>query len=313
VLTYRRERLNGNDSSSAGALWSGVVAPAVPAVRLFAIVLFALLGTGNGVAWAQPPEAVRPVVLPGVAGASDVLPGVAGASHASAANDRAPRPEVSTHTGFHSLLTDLAGDFRAVPSRENLGWTLFGGGLALAVHPFDASVNQHLYGKAASRNFFLPGKTVGNGYVQVAGAIGAYAVGRLSHKPRAAHVGMDLLRAQLVAGAITYALKVTVRRERPDGSNDKSFPSGHASLTFATAIALQRHVGWEWSMPLFLVASYTAASRLHENVHYLSDVVFGATVGVIAGRTVTRHGRSAYALVPVWTPTVAGLFVQRVF
>jgi membrane-associated phospholipid phosphatase len=124
---------------------------------------------------------------------------------------------------------------------------------------------------------------------------------------------MDLLRAQLIAGALTFALKEAVRRERPDGSNNQSFPSGHAALTFASATALQRHVGWEWSLPLFLIASYTAASRLHENVHYLSDVVFGATVGVIAGRTVTRHGRTSYALVPVWTHGVAAVMVQRTF
>ena len=165
--------------------------------------------------------------------------------------------EVPTHTGFRTLFRNLAGDFRALPSRENLGWTVFGTVVALSVHPFDSTVNQHLLGRQAARNFFVTGKTIGNGYVQVAGAIGSYAVGRLSHKPRVTHVGMDLLESQLMAGAITYALKVTVRRERPDGSNNKSFPSGHASLTFATATVLQRHLGWKWSMPVFFIASYS--------------------------------------------------------
>jgi hypothetical protein len=36
-----------------------------------------------------------------------------------------------------------------------------------------------------------------------------------------------------------------------------------------------------------------AASRLHENKHYVSNVIFGAAVGSIACRTVTRHGRDA--------------------
>jgi membrane-associated phospholipid phosphatase len=221
--------------------------------------------------------------------------------------------EVPTHTGFRTLFSNLAGDFRALPSRENLGWTVFGTVVALSVHPFDSTVNRHLVGRQAARNFFLPGNTIGNGYVQVAGAIGSYAVGRLSHKPHVAHVGMDLLQAQLMSGAITYALKVTVQRERPDGSNNKSFPSGHASLTFATATVLQRHLGWKWAMPVFFIASYTAASRLHENVHYLSDVVAGATCGVISGRTVTRHGGSVYTLLPIWSHGEAALLVQRVF
>ena len=52
----------------------------------------------------------------------------------------------------------------------------------------------------------------------------------------------------------------------------------------------------------YAIASYVAASRLHDNVHYLSDVVFGAAVGSIAGRTVTEHGRETWTLVPTYTP-----------
>jgi hypothetical protein len=44
-------------------------------------------------------------------------------------------------------------------------------------------------------------------------------------------------------------------------------------------------------VPAYAFASYVAMSRLHDNRHYLSDVVFGSTVGIISGRTVTRHGR----------------------
>ncbi len=47
--------------------------------------------------------------------------------------------------------------------------------------------------------------------------------------------------------------------------------------------------------PCTLSLSHVATSRLHENRHYASDVVFGATIGIIAGRTVTRHGKSYYA------------------
>jgi membrane-associated phospholipid phosphatase len=35
-------------------------------------------------------------------------------------------------------------------------------------------------------------------------------------------------------------------------------------------------------------------SRLHENVHNASDVVFGAAVGIVIGRSVTWHGRNFY-------------------
>ena len=44
-------------------------------------------------------------------------------------------------------------------------------------------------------------------------------------------------------------------------------------------------------MPAYIFASYVAISRLPANRHWLSDAVFGSSVGIIAGRTVTRHGR----------------------
>ena len=51
------------------------------------------------------------------------------------------------------------------------------------------------------------------------------------------------------------------------------------------------------------MASYVAISRLHDNRHFLSDVVFGAALGTATGWTVVgRHGRSSYVWMPVKTP-----------
>ena len=44
-----------------------------------------------------------------------------------------------------------------------------------------------------------------------------------------------------------------------------------------------------FSVPAYIFASYVAISRLPANRHWLSDTVFGFTVGIIAGRTVTSH------------------------
>lgn len=57
-----------------------------------------------------------------------------------------------------------------------------------------------------------------------------------------------------------------------------------------------------WSLPVYGMAAYVGASRLHDNRHWLSDVVFGAAVGAIAGRTIARHGRSNFAWAPVYMP-----------
>jgi membrane-associated phospholipid phosphatase len=122
---------------------------------------------------------------------------------------------------------------------------------------------------------------------------------------------MDLVRSLAVAEALTQTLKYSTRRERPDGSGPTSFPSGHAADTFAFATALERHLGWRGAVPAYVISSYVAMSRLHENRHYASDVVFGAAVGIIAGRTVTRHGHDYYSAGVQSVPGGAALVIAR--
>src|SRR5207248_6261400 len=107
-------------------------------------------------------------------------------------------------------------------------------------------------------------------------------------------------------------LKFATRRERPDGSNRQSFPSGHSAVTFAAATVIERHLGWKKSVLGYTIASYVAASRLHDNRHYLSDVIFGAAVGAIAGRTVVHHEADYWAFTPIALPEGgAALMVTR--
>jgi membrane-associated phospholipid phosphatase len=50
---------------------------------------------------------------------------------------------------------------------------------------------------------------------------------------------------------------------------------------------MQRHFGWKVGLPAYAAASYVAASRVEMKKHYLSDVTFGALLGITAGRTVS--------------------------
>jgi len=115
------------------------------------------------------------------------------------------------------------------------------------------------------------------------------------------HIGSDLIQSLLLAEAMTQALKFSTHRERPDLSDNRSFPSGHAADTLAFATALERHFNWKYWAPAYAFATYVAMSRLHDNRHYASDVVFGSAIGVIAGRTVTRLGHKQFpvAVAPV--------------
>ena len=222
------------------------------------------------------------------------------------------KPPTPPHTGIHALFFGLFEDVKALPSKPNLYIALVGGAAAASVHHLDVSLNERLVShQTLVTNVWKPGHIIGNDPVQMGLAVGTFTYGRVFGAPKASHLGMDLLRAQILASGITEGLKYAVGRERPNHQGDPSFPSGHAALTFATATVIERHLGWKMTGLGYAVAAYVATSRLHDNVHYVSDVVFGAAVGTISGRTVTRHGRGYWTFAPVRTPEGAAFLVMR--
>lgn len=110
----------------------------------------------------------------------------------------------------------------------------------------------------------------------------------------------DAYRTSLASGAAfltTLALKHTIQRERPyqsvegiDRRSDRtdvvgkydpfSFPSGHATISFAlaTSLSLSNPV-WYVSVPAYLVATSIGISRIWHGMHYPSDVLAGAALG----------------------------------
>jgi len=229
----------------------------------------------------------------------------------------APPPAKPEHTGFKALVFETASDFNAFPRRQST-WVLLGigAGAAALVHPVDDNVNESLTTSDNVGKFFAAGKWIGSVYVQAGTAVGLYVIGRyvMSHGPgeaktnKVSHLGFDMLRALIVSQALTQGIKVVGQRDRPTGECC-AFPSGHASAAFATASVLERHLGYRGAWPTFVVAGYVATSRLADNRHFLSDVVFGSALGIASGWTVVgRHGKSNYALMPV--PTRGGMMVS---
>ncbi|HIG17873.1 MAG TPA: phosphatase PAP2 family protein [Candidatus Handelsmanbacteria bacterium] len=95
------------------------------------------------------------------------------------------------------------------------------------------------------------------------------------------------VRALVLANALVLPLKEIVGRERPDGEDLRSFPSGHSANAFAIATILARRSGSGLRVPIYAFAATVPVSRIHEERHFLSDVVVGATLGTIAGWSVT--------------------------
>lgn len=244
------------------------------------------------------------------------------------ADPQAPAPEETkkeqapehASTSWSTLLKDTAHDFVAFPKRIST-WVLLGIGAAgaLAVHPADDYVAGHIVGNDGANAFFSLGKVIGHKYTQAGVAVGVWAIGRyvvapVENGPRTnkySEVGFDLMRAQIVSQTIAHSMKQAFRRDRPTGECC-SFPSGHAASAFAAAAVLERHFGYRASWPAMAGAMYVATSRLVDNRHFLSDVMFGAAVGTAAGWTVVGTRGRNYQVQPVPVPGGMMIAVVRI-
>lgn len=204
--------------------------------------------------------------------------------------------------GLRDLVTQAADDVRRLVSTDSAVVLSIGGIAAAVGHAGDRGLSDGMAGAGTLKGLFSVGDTVGGARMQAAGALATYAIGRATSNQTVARVGGDLIRAQLVTQMVTSAVKTAVGRTRPDGTQF-SFPSGHSAVTFASATVLQRNLGWKVGIPAYAVAGYVAASRVQIRRHFLSDVTFGAALGIAAGRTVTiGRGTHRFALAPAAVP-----------
>jgi len=102
---------------------------------------------------------------------------------------------------------------------------------------------------------------------------------------------------------VTFGLKFAIDKERPDGSDKNSFPSGHTSYAMQGASFVHLRYGWRYAVPLYVGAAYVGYSRVHSKKHYELDVLAGAAVGFLStyffttpyqGLTVTPIAASGY-------------------
>ena len=107
------------------------------------------------------------------------------------------------------------------------------------------------------------------------------------------------------AGALAEVLKQTFPEQRPDNSDDKSFPSGHTALSFASATTLHRRYGWQAGLPAYAVATVVGIGRERSNEHHWYDVVAGAALGTATGWLFTDAFNDKVRLVP-WADSKGG-------
>jgi len=211
-----------------------------------------------------------------------------------------------------------------------------------AIHPFDERIAlslqrpalQHSAGLRRTATVF---RLLGSpGVLLIGGTF--YVVGRATHTRGLAAAGLHSTEAIVLAEVAGGLLKWTTGRARPFAAGDtlpndfeflrgarkgyaySSFPSGHTIAAFASAAALTSeasrswaHSGWIIGPVLYGSAGMVGLSRMYNNQHWASDVVFGAGLGTIAGIAVVRytHDRprnrvDRWLLSATITPTAGG-------
>ena len=101
---------------------------------------------------------------------------------------------------------------------------------------------------------------------------------------------INIIVANAIGAAIFTTLKYTVNEERPDQSDDLSFPSGHTSIAFTNATLLYyeyKDSNLWYASSGFLFATATGILRIANNKHYTSDVLAGAGIGLASGLLVS--------------------------
>jgi len=141
-----------------------------------------------------------------------------------------------------------------------------------------------------------------------------YIIGRVGHHEHAADLGLHAGEAIVVALGTTFFIKGLAGRARPfvvndtnpydfkfgggftDTENRSSFPSGHATAAFAMAAATTAETSRWWpgsarymAPLLYGAATLTGLSRMYDDDHWASDVLFGAAIGTFSGWKVVRY------------------------
>ena len=166
-------------------------------------------------------------------------------------------------------------------------------------------------------------------YIQYAPGVAYYALNLMGVKGKHSlsdGTALFILSEAIMTGSISV-VKRMADRDRPDGSNNYSFPSGHTANAFAAAEFLNqeyRDVSPWIGYAGYTVATATGALRMYNNKHWLSDVVTGAGFGIASTKLayliyphlkklVLGSQTLKYSMVPMYQQKVVGLSFHGTF
>ena len=213
----------------------------------------------------------------------------------------APVKQQLRSTSYRNFPRDLWHNFGGLFTRDNALPAAIGFGATVIV----ASKDDEIASYFLRRERFAPaariGGALGNTLVLAAGEGGLFLLGQVRDDPKFREISYSIGQALVMDAIILYPLKLATSRERPNREDQRSFPSGHATSAFAVAAVLDHYYGPKVAIPVYALGAFVSFGRMEQNKHYLTDVMAGATLGWLVGKTVTRQADEK----PRWIPTVS--------
>jgi membrane-associated phospholipid phosphatase len=150
-----------------------------------------------------------------------------------------------------------------------------------SLHQLDISTRDYV-----ESNFKNPFTKIDN-YTQWLPAAAVYALNAAGIKGKNNWRDITMLYAlsNIISTGVSYTAKNTTKVERPDGSSNNSFPSGHTTTAFVAATFLweeYKDVSPWYGVAGYAIAATTGALRVYNNRHWVSDVVAGAGLGILS-------------------------------
>jgi hypothetical protein len=143
---------------------------------------------------------------------------------------------------------------------------------------------------------------------QVPVLLGVYGYSLHTENDELRDLSRAMISAYTITGLSTMAVKGIADTDRPSPEwNDGNFgfPSFHTSSSFSVAAVVEEYHGFQTALPVYALAGLIGWSRIDERNHDLSDVVFGAAMGYVIGKSVARQHKeqeSQLRLVPYSHP-----------
>lgn len=132
------------------------------------------------------------------------------------------------------------------------------------------------------------GGLFGDGRVLYSGALSAMVVGAWRSDKRLQSFGRRSTTSLVVTSAAVWGTKLSVARRRPNGGA-YSFPSGHTATAFCAVPVVWHSYGAKLGVAALGLATLTGLDRMEDRKHYLSDVIAGATLGIVIGDLVASR------------------------